>query len=358
LGAVDSNYSFTYVAGSVTVNPAAKSTTTSLTISKSSVTYGSETTETFSGTVTGVAGDGYPEGTVAVNYGSTPTQICDPTLTGGSGDTATFTCTLTASQLAAGSYSTVDAVYTPAGTSSSSSNFSYTTSTSTPAQSFTVYATATASVASATSAASSPVQTSSFNMVSGTPYMVVAYQQNSGGTYSLSVSVPGNPTVTSVNGSLGFTCSSGGCQVDAWYFTADESLSTATVSVSWSGGTDLSTIVDVIALGGAPSSGTIVSGSSQFNTGYSTSGWAANLGTAATAGDIGIEIVANDTEVNSGSYLAWNPAIGSSGDLFLGDNTYGELSIYMTSPAVQYETTTTSNGTSSHWGTIATEVAG
>ena len=66
------------------------------------------------------------------------TTLCSETLPSGSGDSASFSCALTAAQLAAGTYSSVDAVFSPAATSSSSSTVSYTTSTSTPAKSFTV----------------------------------------------------------------------------------------------------------------------------------------------------------------------------------------------------------------------------
>jgi hypothetical protein len=124
---------------SFTVNPESEGTITTLNTVTSPVTYGSETAETFTGTVTGASGDGYPEGTVTLYYTTTPVQMCAETLPAGSGDTATFSCPLTASQLSAATYGNVVAVFTP-GTASSSSNgdFTYTTSTSTPAQSFTV----------------------------------------------------------------------------------------------------------------------------------------------------------------------------------------------------------------------------
>ncbi len=123
---------------SFTVNPASESTTTSLNAVTSPITYGSETAETFSGTVTGQSGDGYPEGTVTLYYGTTPVSLCSETLPSGSGDSAGFSCSLTSSQLAVGTYSSVDAVFSPGGTSSSNPDYTYTTSTSTPTQSFTV----------------------------------------------------------------------------------------------------------------------------------------------------------------------------------------------------------------------------
>ena len=140
----NSNYSYstsTSTPQSFTVSPAsAQSTTTSLTLSLTSVTYGSEASETFSATVTGVSGDGYPEGTVAFNYGSTPTMMCSssssPTAT--TSYTATYSCSLGASQLPPSTYTDVDAVYTPGTTSSNLAYYAYTTSTSSPFQAFSV----------------------------------------------------------------------------------------------------------------------------------------------------------------------------------------------------------------------------
>ncbi len=105
----------------------------------SPITFGSETTETFTGTVNGQSGDGNPEGTVTVYYGTpTATQLCTSNLTASGANAATFSCALTASQLTVGTYASVDAVFAPAGTSSTNTNFTYTGSTSSPAQSFSV----------------------------------------------------------------------------------------------------------------------------------------------------------------------------------------------------------------------------
>ncbi len=107
-----------------------ESTTTALTPTiASSTTYGSETTETFAGTVTGQSGDGFPQGTVTVSYGSA-TTLCQSTLSGGSGDVANFSCSLTATQLPSGPYTNVVATYA-AGTSSNG-DFSYNGSASSP----------------------------------------------------------------------------------------------------------------------------------------------------------------------------------------------------------------------------------
>ena len=67
------------------------------------------------------------------------TTLCSEALPVGSGDSTAFSCSLTASQLGAGTYS-IDAIFTPATTSSSSAHLSYTGSASAPLQSLTVKA--------------------------------------------------------------------------------------------------------------------------------------------------------------------------------------------------------------------------
>ena len=174
------------------VTAASESTTTSLSTIASSTTYGNETTETFSGTVTGVSGDGYPEGTVAVYNSST--ELCSATLTGGSDDTASYSCSLTASQLAVGSYSDVFATFTPGVPSSSSSNYSYTTSSSTPAQNFSVTAAATtttlSAIASSTTYGNETTETFSVTVSSsaGTPSGTVTIGSSVGTLCSITLS--------------------------------------------------------------------------------------------------------------------------------------------------------------------------
>ena len=64
------------------MDPLSVGTTTSLNAVTTPITYGAENSETFTGTVTGATGDGYPEGTVTVTYGSTPVSLCSETLPG------------------------------------------------------------------------------------------------------------------------------------------------------------------------------------------------------------------------------------------------------------------------------------
>ena len=101
-------------AQSFTVSQASAGTTTALSTIGLTVTYGAEGSETFSGTVTGVTGDGNPQGTVNVTYGSS-SALCSSNLAVSGGFAATYSCTLTASQLNAGTYSNVIATYAPTG---------------------------------------------------------------------------------------------------------------------------------------------------------------------------------------------------------------------------------------------------
>ncbi|HEX4162733.1 MAG TPA: family 16 glycosylhydrolase [Acidimicrobiales bacterium] len=103
-------------------------TTTGLSLSKSSLTYGAETSETFTVTVTGQSGDGYPEGTVTVYSAST--QLCSHTLVAKTTASSTASCSLSVGEIGAGIYSDVFATYTPSTTSSSNSKYAYTASTS------------------------------------------------------------------------------------------------------------------------------------------------------------------------------------------------------------------------------------
>jgi uncharacterized repeat protein (TIGR02543 family) len=114
-----------------TANTQPENTTTGLSLSKTSVTYGAETSETFTVTVTGQSGDGYPEGTLTVYNSST--KLCSQILVEKTTDSATAICSLTASELRVGSYTHVFATYTPGTTSSSNTGYFYTASTFTPA---------------------------------------------------------------------------------------------------------------------------------------------------------------------------------------------------------------------------------
>src|SRR5579862_540854 len=150
-GGTSTNANFTYSAStstsqSLTVDKAATATTTTLSVKSATITYGAETTETLSGTVTGLAGSGTPLGKVTINTGASPLTGCGTlALTATGTHAAKFSCSFNAKQLKAGSYSALKATYAPTATqSSSTASVSYTASTSSPAQSLTVDKAATA----------------------------------------------------------------------------------------------------------------------------------------------------------------------------------------------------------------------
>lgn len=125
-----SNPSVTYLLSestpaSFTVTPEVESSTTTLTVSAPSVTYGTENAETLTGTVSGQAGDGVPQGTVQIMANSLTVCPAAPLTTTGP-DSATYSCTLGATQLPAGDYGSVTATYMPATASSSNPDYSYT----------------------------------------------------------------------------------------------------------------------------------------------------------------------------------------------------------------------------------------
>ena len=185
----DTNYqpsSDTTTDGCFDVIPAPESTATNLIMSVASVPYGSESAETFSGSVIGQAGDGYPKGSVTIKDASSP--LCSVSLGVSSGDSVSYSCRLSAVALAANTYGAVSATYAPTAQSSSNSNFVYTTSSSTPSLSFTV----SAANQTATFTSSPPPHA----IVGGPMYLPTA----SGGA-------SGNPVVISVDGESAAVCS-------------------------------------------------------------------------------------------------------------------------------------------------------
>jgi subtilase family serine protease len=114
----------------------AVATKTSLHESKTTVTYGSETKETFTVVVTGHSADGRPLGRFHVDNGDR--FLCSGTLKRESSTKATGTCRLTAREFAAGRYLDLVAFYAPATPASSDTRVRYTASSSSPAVSITV----------------------------------------------------------------------------------------------------------------------------------------------------------------------------------------------------------------------------
>src|SRR5581483_1327897 len=78
--------------------------------------------------------EGYPVGTVAL---SGPAGLCTPVLTSTAADTATYTCSISGTALAAGSV-TVGATFTPGTPSSSNPDFVYTGTSTTNSAALTV----------------------------------------------------------------------------------------------------------------------------------------------------------------------------------------------------------------------------
>jgi Bacterial Ig-like domain (group 3) len=110
---------------------ASGSTSTTLSQTESTVSYGAEDSDTFSTTVTGQAGGVAPTGIVSVADASTSSPICSATLVTGSGDSSTATCRPTADEFPPGtSFTTVAATY--------EGDANYADSMSTPPESFTV----------------------------------------------------------------------------------------------------------------------------------------------------------------------------------------------------------------------------
>lgn len=113
--------------GTATVHFTAESSTTSLTLSTHSITHGSDTTVSVTVTVTGLSADGYPKkGAVTVETRAGATA-CTLSLASSSADAATFSCTITSTDLTVGTYE-LTAHYT--GGQSSDTSYYYDSSTS------------------------------------------------------------------------------------------------------------------------------------------------------------------------------------------------------------------------------------
>ena len=195
-------------------------TTTGLGLSLTSVAYGSEASETFTVSVTGQVGEGYPEGTVAV-YNST-TELCIATLTFVSSYSSSATCSLAATQLAPASYSDVFATYTP-GIPSSNLGYTYTTSTSYPVQAFSVikYSTETTTTSLKLSAAQVTYGDEQVEQLS-----VSVSPQYAGTTPT------GTVTISGANCQITLSSGKGSCTLPAAYFNAGNRQMVATYNGS------------------------------------------------------------------------------------------------------------------------------
>ena len=329
----------------LTVNPESETTTASLSVSQPSVTYGFETTETFSGTVTGQTGDGYPEGTVAVDYGSAPaTQICSVPLTGGSGDTATYTCTLTASQLALGSYTNVVAVFTPGTPSSSNGTFAYTGSSSTPAQSFSVVNSSPIDEWTSTGSSTATSPTSITSVANASYLIFVNFATTSGSPKPSLNTGTGSPFSSATALSSPVQASSNGnskSYIDAFFATGNGNTAALTATVTGS-----PTVISVELMQLSPGA-TVVSGSPTTVTGSSSPATAATSG---TSGDF--EVVAVGT--NSSTTITTPPGMTVVGTVQTGPNF--TLGVYTASQS-QTSTNFILSSPSGSWGTITYQFA-
>ena len=221
-----SNASYTYGTSSSTpvqsFSVGSANTTTGLGLSSASVAYDSETSEIFTVTVTGQSGDGHPEGTVAV-YNST-TKLCGATLIPIGGHSASATCSLTAHELAGGSYSDVFATYSPGTPSSSNASYTYGTSSSTPVQTFSV-----GSVNTTTSTTTS-LELSARKVTYGDEQVeqlsVSVSPQHSGTTPT------GTVTISGANCQITLSSGKGSCTLPATYFSAGNRQMVATYNGS------------------------------------------------------------------------------------------------------------------------------
>ncbi len=197
-------------------------TTTGLGLSSASVAYGSETSETFTVTVTGQSGDGHPEGTVAVYNSST--KLCSTTLALVNGHSASATCSLTADQLAGGYYSDVFATYSPGTPSSSNASYTYGSSSSTPAQAFSV------GTVNTTSTTKTSLELSAGNVTYGDEQVeqlsVSVSPQDSGTTPT------GTVTISGANCQITLSSGNGSCTLPAAYFNAGNRQMVATYNGS------------------------------------------------------------------------------------------------------------------------------
>lgn len=124
-------------ATTLTVEPAtAGRPTISVTPATATVQYGSETSQTFTVTVTGTRRDGSPEGTVSLETGTT--TVCTATLTPAASAASSATCTPTTGYVLGSGTHSLTASFAPGAPSSSTRNFEYQANTESAATTLTV----------------------------------------------------------------------------------------------------------------------------------------------------------------------------------------------------------------------------
>jgi hypothetical protein len=191
-------------------------------------------------------------------------------------------------------------------------------------------------------------------MTSGTTYLVTAFERASGTAATPTLTINGTPTTTVIatndfGGNSSPNCTSNRCYVDAWWFNANTTSGTATVKVTGTGSAQ-NFVIDVMAVAGNDTTTPIAqSNATQSNQGGTVS---APLTSAPAAGDVSVEIVGGDNTI--GGVLTWS---AGSTNLFNSSGTNASLGTYVTSPAAQTDTASSSGfGGSQDWATIALEV--
>ena len=157
-------------------------------------------------------------------------------------------------------------------------------------------------------------------MTSGKTYLVTAFESSNSATLATpTLTVTGTPASTLIatntfsGGAIGNDSTS--CYEWAWWFTANTTSTTATVSLGV-GGTGRDTSMDVLAITGDDTSAPIVQSNgseSGCHSGFCTTNSetaSANLTSAPAAGDVSLEIIASDD--NFGTSLTWTPSTGVS----------------------------------------------
>ena len=215
------------------------------------------------------------------------------------------------------------------------------------------------------SSSSTNITTASFAMTSGTTYIITAMYNGTDATApTVTFTIPGAPTVTPI--ATNTFSSQGNCQTSgnncdewAWSFTANQTNGAATVVLKGFTGNN-ETFADVLALGSGDS---IVSGATNTGSGCDVSACsnktdtaAADLAQAATPGDLSLQVIGSDDDMNT-TGLTWSPV---TTELYQSvNNSNGGLGVYE-SNAVTNETTSVSgfSGSDDDWGTIALEIMG
>ena len=201
-----------------------------------------------------------------------------------------------------------------------------------------------------------------FTMTSGVTYLVTAFENASATPTTPTLTIPGAPTTTLITtndfgGTTSPNCQAARCYMYAWSFNANTTSASATIKAAESHGQHF--VLDVLALAGNNTSAPIVQAIGS-ESGCNINGCtprgttaSADLTNAPATGDVSLEIIASDDTI--GTALTWS---AGSTNLFNSSNTNASLGTYVTSPAAQNDTASTSGfGNPQDWATIALEIA-